>query len=147
MEFPQKVNWTDHPQICGIISKRQNFKVIGGSTRRFTNRKIPQNSTVTSYQEKLIWLCDLFGSGSERWNESAKNVEMGVPKYSPRGPKTRAPKIRKCRKIITLFIRHDATITTGCTYKVISCRFEPSSARSKATALPIELSSIDKCLF
>ena len=32
------------------------------------------------------------GSGSERRNESAKNVETKVPKYSPRRPKTRRQK-------------------------------------------------------
>ena len=49
--------------------------------------------------------------------------------------------------IHVLFIGHDATVYTGCTYKVISHMepergFEPGSVGYKATALPFELSSI-----
>ena len=44
------------------------------------------------------------GVGSERRNESAKNIEKKVPKYSPRGQKTRAPKIRKHQKDLALFL-------------------------------------------
>ena len=47
----------------------------------------------------------VFGSGSERRNESTKKVEMKVPKYYSRGSKTGAPKIPEHQKIIALFKR------------------------------------------
>ena len=42
------------------------------------------------------------GSGSERRNESAKNVEMKAPKIPPED-QTRRLKIWKCQKIRALF--------------------------------------------
>ena len=43
------------------------------------------------------------GSRSKSRNKSTENEETKALKYSHRGPKTRAPKIIKCRKDIALF--------------------------------------------